>query len=544
MKQFKAAPPAQVIPKPFYKSTWFFGSLAAAAAVAIAVIVYVNKSDVNPNDKPTNSVVNNVNTRNSDSSNNSPVVIPNQKQKIAPPLKNLDIAFTNYKINSNHGGKITHASGSQLTFPANAFVDANGKPVSGNIDIRYREFRDPADIFLAGIPMQYDSAGQTLQFQSAGMMEVAAFQDGKVVYLDQNKSVEVQFASNNSGNQFNIYQFDTTAGNWMYIGKDKVVSNNPDQVSIPKELTQEQKLKKAAIEKQRDTAVAGVLARIVLPEIPKEPKHANKNKNRFTVAFNPKEFPELLAFKDATWEVDESREKFDQAYYKVTWEDAKLSKGDQPGKYVYTLKAGKRVVQLDVYPVFEGKNYDDAMKIYNEKYSAYQDALVKRNQAESNTKVMYENMLADHGLSSAVNVIQNVQADANAKAQYEVMHVFTINGFGVVNCDCEVSFPKGAQAVVNVQDEQGHSFANQIYHVDRSLFSLFSYVNFSTLNLRFNPESSNLMWSVREGQLYYADNDQFESLNTRGKVVMHPVQQTFQSPEEMKSFFHIGEQKQ
>ena len=539
MKQFKAAP--KVLPKPFYKSTWFFGSLAAAAAVVIAVLVYVNKPDVDPNSVHTNPVVNLPNTRNAgDTLNNYAFTVHNGKQKISPPLKNLDVAFSNYKINSNHGGTITHTSGSELIFPANAFVDASGNRISGNIDIRYREFRDPADIFLAGIPMQYDSAGKTIQFESGGMMEVAAFQNGKVVYLDKTKPVEVQFASNDAGTRYNVYQFDTAAGNWMYIGKDKVENKNDNNVVAPRELTQEQKIKKAAIEKQRDTAVSAAIARIILPELPKEPKHSNGNKNRFVVSFDPKEFPELNAFKDAVWEVDETNSKFDPAYYKVTWEDAKLSKGLQPGKYVYTLKAGKRVVQLDVYPVLEGKSYDNAMQIYNEKYSAYQEALLKRNEAESNTKALYENRLTQLGLSDAASLVQYSNMEANDKAKYDVMHTFTISGFGLINCDCEGSFPKEASALVNLQDENGIAFSDQVYHVDRSIFSLFSYSNLSTINLKFNPESSNLLWSVKDGQLFYADNDQFASLNTRGKVIMHPVNQTFKTPEEMKTFFHIG----
>ena len=78
---------------------------------------------------------------------------------INPPLKNVDVPFTEYNVDAAKGDTIFYQSGSILLFPPNAFVDKNGNVIEGNIQIKYREFSNAVDLYLSGIPMSYDSAG-------------------------------------------------------------------------------------------------------------------------------------------------------------------------------------------------------------------------------------------------------------------------------------------------------------------------------------------------------------------------------------------------
>jgi len=86
--------------------------------------------------------------------------------------------FSTSQINSKTGGTIqTKDSKSSIHFPADIFVSKNNEPVSGNVEIRYREFRNAAEMVLSQIPMVYSENGVDYNFNSAGMIEVRAFQN-------------------------------------------------------------------------------------------------------------------------------------------------------------------------------------------------------------------------------------------------------------------------------------------------------------------------------------------------------------------------------
>ncbi len=135
------------------------------------------------------------------------------------PVKGLEIASAAYQIDASNGGSFTHTSGTRITLPPNSLVDKEGNPIHGSVDFYYREFRDPIDFMLSGIPMSYDSAGTQYNFESAGMFELRAFQQGKEVYVAPGEQIDVDFYSTNSASTFNFYAFDETSGNWDFRGK-------------------------------------------------------------------------------------------------------------------------------------------------------------------------------------------------------------------------------------------------------------------------------------------------------------------------------------
>lgn len=544
MKQYNAAAPkGGKVVKPVWKSMWFAGALAMAAAVVVTFIVLKNTDSTT--EKTNAPIVNGPDTRHPDSTGTSRSYVQQEKRRVAPPLKGLDIAFTSYKLNSRRGGTITHPSGSKLVFPANAFVDGNGSPVNGDVDVQYREFRDPVDVFVAGIPLQYDSAGKTFQFESAGMMQLTAFINGKVVYLDKTKPVEVQFATKQSGTGFNVYEFDTTAGNWIYQGKDRIqpkdqlAANGSQQQLTASQIEQ----KKGEAQATFEHALADAQKNNPVPQEPLEPRKADKKKNKFSVEFDVHEFPELAVYKNSLWEVDESREKFDRnLVYNTTWNDMKLMKSDQEGEYVYVLKKGLTEVHLDVYPVLDGDNYAKAKASYDQKFSTYQSALTRRTDAEKTARTQYENTLKNIGLSDAMVQVDEKYKQSNEDAAATVMRVFTVNHFGIYNCDAPGNYPQGAHCIVTLMDENGGELDHltSLYHVDRNKFGLYSYFG-GVLNFNFNPGSSNLIWGVKEGTLMMADDDQFGNLktNSNGMLIMHEVNREFKSADDMKVFFRI-----
>lgn len=138
---------------------------------------------------------------------------------ITPPLPQLTIKPVVYNVSADQGGEIVYASGTKINIPAGALTDAQGNPVTGNVSLSYREFQNPIDILLSGIPMTYDSGGTVNQFETAGMFELYASQGDKELFVKPGAKIDVQLASPDAAPSFNFYALNESSKNWDYIGK-------------------------------------------------------------------------------------------------------------------------------------------------------------------------------------------------------------------------------------------------------------------------------------------------------------------------------------
>jgi hypothetical protein len=143
---------------------------------------------------------------------------PENQLSVIKPI-NLDGAEnkpTIYTINAQNPDVIKIKRGGTLVFDKDAFVDDNGKPVKGNVDVKWQEFHSLGDIMLSGIPMKYDSAGVANNLVSGGMFTINASQGSKPVHIAPNKSVEVNLASIQDTPCYNFYELDEKSGDWTY----------------------------------------------------------------------------------------------------------------------------------------------------------------------------------------------------------------------------------------------------------------------------------------------------------------------------------------
>ena len=154
--------------KPFFKQKWFIAnSIVLSAVLIITAVVLLNSNGNKPIEASNNSMV-------ETALQNEELIaeITVQKPYVNLPIKGLNVAFTSYNVQSNKGRIINHKTGSLLKVPKNAFVNENGEPIKGKVEIKYREFKDVAEVFASGIPMTYREAGEEFHFESAGMMEI------------------------------------------------------------------------------------------------------------------------------------------------------------------------------------------------------------------------------------------------------------------------------------------------------------------------------------------------------------------------------------
>ena len=123
--------------------------------------------------------------------------------------------MTTYTVSTEQGGTFSYPSGTQLTVPANAVTYADGTPVKGNFELQYREFRNPAEIALSGIPMTYNEKGMSYNFSSVGMYELRGTQNGKELNLQ--KPITVDFNCTKAVNDADFYQLDDKTGEWEQL---------------------------------------------------------------------------------------------------------------------------------------------------------------------------------------------------------------------------------------------------------------------------------------------------------------------------------------
>jgi hypothetical protein len=159
------------------------------------------------------------NTNQPKNSNTSPAA-KNALSLIQPPLPALNPSFQTWEFEPTTAQVFRLPSGTEISVPAQAFRDAQGKTLSGKIQLRYREFHGAVDIFLSGIPMNY---GQR-HMQTAGMFEIQAQQNGQDLKLDPQKRINIKFASREAGTDYNFFRYDEERG-WNFVDYVPPVAN-------------------------------------------------------------------------------------------------------------------------------------------------------------------------------------------------------------------------------------------------------------------------------------------------------------------------------
>ena len=111
---------------------------------------------------------------------------------VHPLMASLDQEPERYLVNSESAIERTMSDGVRLSIPANAMLDADGNPIHGTVELCYRSFPDPYAIIASGIPMFIRTDTGTVHFESAGMYEVYASQQGQPLSLRDGAQITLQ----------------------------------------------------------------------------------------------------------------------------------------------------------------------------------------------------------------------------------------------------------------------------------------------------------------------------------------------------------------
>jgi hypothetical protein len=289
---------------------------------------------------------------------------------INPPVKSADVPYAEYEVDAAKGDTLIYPTGSIILFPPNAFVDEAGRPVTGKVQVKYREFKDPIDFFLAGIPMSYDSAGVAFQLESSGMLDIRAFKDGKPVFVNKNNKPEINLVSNNKSNNHSLYFLDTVQGKWINKGGMQII---------------ERRNTKAAGKTKKTSAA---IPQETLPE-PVKPLKADNKSPVLKIEIDPSSFKEFAVYRNLKFQVDESKTPFNKKDSEEEWNNLELLKGSQPGTWLAKFSNAGKSVTYAVKPVFTGSDYDNALKAFEQEYAVYKKQKEVRAANEKSAREKY-----------------------------------------------------------------------------------------------------------------------------------------------------------
>ena len=434
---------------------------------------------------------------------------------INPPFPDIPAAqFASAKVNANEGGVYEHRTGSRIVFPKSAFVDDKGAPVEGDVDIRYREFHDYVDFFLSGIPMTYDSAGVQYTLESAGMLEVYAEQNGKRVRIAPGKELDVELVSHinvediNVPPAYNIYKLDTEARNWVYtepdnyemLTEDDLNNLDPDDPATP--IKQELRKVLQEISELEASETARIENSVSALTAPTKPQRTNGSSSVFDLDFadNPA-MAEL--YKNSLWQVS-PRSAVSADRIMRNPQDVELEKVSDTEFEITFIDGEQRQIVL-VNPVLTGKDYDNAMAIYEEKAAEYERLRAERAAQLAEQKAALEARLAADRLAANKSYEQAMTdlraAGSNAAAtdlmlRRKIVNRFRVTSFGIWNCDRPLP-PDIHLLSASFETDKGRKINNMTaYMVDKSQNTVNRFLATDDAYMSFNRNSEHLLWVV------------------------------------------------
>jgi hypothetical protein len=458
----------------------------------------------------------------SDFISNQPVddVKTSSKINSVPALKKRNKLKEKMIIDNEKGKIFSSINNSEIIVPRYAFIDNTGQPVEGNIDLTYSEYLNPYEIFLSGIPMHYDSAGNEL-LESAGMIEINAMHNGTDVYPNPDRLVKITLAKNVDPD-YNFYFFDRQNNQWKFeINTNASPQANTIAFSPP-------------VFPEDYTSTIPDYYAIVKCEAkingrPKFLFFGKRTPDQFIFTFVSKgnTFPEINKLKNIHWVYSgEDAVSVCKSLFRFSFnepvpeefyfcEDISIKK--KKDSYVLSITNKGANFSIDINPWFENKN---DRKYFEQSFPAYQLALQYRNSEKEFLARKFRN---DSALYSGLNKAF-IQPNS-------IPVVFYINRFGTWNCDRP--FKPDLPVMVSAEFIDA---AGKIIPVDTGWMVLTSRNTLLRVNdfdnFRFNPLSANIFFTQLPGNrigIVYAHEF---SIHNSGKKEMQFRIIVYDSPEE------------
>lgn len=417
----------------------------------------------------------------------------NETSVIKPPILEVDIAYETFLINPMKD-TVIFQKGNQIKIPKNAFLNENGETISTPVNLKFRSLSNPLEIYLSGVPMTYNVAGEEQVFELAGMFDIQADENGKTVFVNPENKMVVSMESFSNESNFNTYDLQNQTGVWIETGKDVI-----DEKFFEKEFKK-------------------------LPKIPEQPRVANET--AFRLEDHKEVNPDLKLYENY-YILPIDGKPCGQAY-KNNIEVKDLKDGTYEITF-NTIKYQDKVrTKCRCYIAFKaGEAYGRSIKIYRKRFGKQLEAYEKERKK---LQLQWD----DHNRKVAIhnNFFQRREI-AGLSGTKKIVRSLEVNNFGFVNVERPIDYPQGVKITDDFKDNNGNAIVlNEVILIEIGKNALYRYKD----QIQFNPERENILWGIlADGRFAHASIDVCKRLPTSGNttVVMNAHPQPLKSYEEV-----------
>lgn len=324
-------------------------------------------------------------------------------------LATIAVVGESFKILSSKPKILLTKRGTHIHIPANAFVDKTGKRISGEIDFMIKEFHTQGEILSSNIPMVYMvENGNKIDFESAGMFELRASQNGNELELAKDKEIKVEMVTDVTG-AFNFYNLLEDSTNWDILARNcQAIQNN---------YRDEKQAELDSLESN-------------IPEKPKNFVSYKKGDQLFDLKTNLINNEALHLLHGVMWKYSGTTDSLNPAkhteFFLENYDLVSLNPTDAEFlEYTLEFKKGKKSVSFTAIPVFQGKMIDLQNERLKEKFSKINEALARQ-------KKLQEELEREQKLLRVFNVeklgIYNYDRQFKDPQAIEFKPVFTFDG--------------------------------------------------------------------------------------------------------------------
>lgn len=432
---------------------------------------------------------------------------------INPPLKDFKLPKETVLISTKKEKSITFKNGETLVIPKNAFIDKAGNTIEGEVEIGFKSFNDPLEIFLSGIPMQMESNGETYQLESEKMFEITANQNKTPVFINPDKNLTLSVPTIKDAEIYKFIKLDTASKNWI-LNEDAEIetikNTSPSEEEIvlsPKDL-------------------ANLKFEIAKISIPLKPRKITEGSYRFEIELPSYDlFPELKPFKNTVYEVHKSDTVYKPEHAKIIWDGYKLSRTNRHNN-VYNIQFYNRLkkVTYRVIPAYEGDNFDEAIK-------AYEKAIKKREALAKKIKQDY--------INQQLNTQKENLKSGKTNLNNEIRRTFQINNLGVFNIDRLFKF-KGNEVKITLLDQNKNEIETAFSLVYKSINSVFKCHTSNQIKVMEKEDIK--IWTSINNQLAFASLNGKSIINNPNKEItlqLTLIKEKITSPDQLRKLLGL-----
>lgn len=388
------------------------------------------------------------------------------------PKFNIEVPLNQFQFSDSKDQVLLTEKNTRIYVSKNSFEDKNGEDVVGEVEIVFKEYHTTGEIIASKIPMEYqDETGAKGAFESAGMFDIRAYQDGNDLILKKGKTIRVDLNSEESG-PYNFYNYSENDLAW--VEKDSKCLPVKNQVKVQ--------------------LLSEIDSLVNLPKVkPKKPIAYKKGDPLFDMNIDYLKYPGFRDLNGVMWKITDTSETkknfankhlFNKEYEMLRAEP--LENENLEFDLFFTYK--KKVISVRAAPVMQGK-------LLSKQKKKYKDLI----------KTMTENAKRE-------NAIQD-----QLKRENDLLRTFNVDKLGIYNYDLLYKDPRYIPVAANFKFE-GYTEELQdemcVYLIPANKKVVARFTKSTFKNFCINPRDNNKLIAILpNNEVYYLSNTDIRRMN-------------------------------